>query len=211
MQKVYVHRLVRLPETAKVSQQDAANSYLLSFKHEITNQKFTGKWLKVHSTIFVLHRCLFSGVRWRRRYLPTDKQKLGASILVSWYFGTEKLPTQPTELRKAESYVPLQTCWTVAWDWTRFLPSFFPTSSPNSCSIRLGCCSQLLQTVANTVAIILQIPLLTTGLRGWFLNIICFPQRMRERYWQEVRSRTAVPCTFTDSIASIHISNEFIF
>lgn len=127
-------------------------------------------------------------------------------MLVSRYCGTAELPTQPAELRKEESYVPLwRQCGSKQGS------PHYSSTSLNSCKIRLSCCSQLLQTAANTVAVILQIPLLATGLQGWFLNTICLPQRVTERYHQEVWSSTAAACTLTGSIASAPIRNVLTF
>lgn len=122
----------------------------------------------------------------------------------------KKLSTEPTEHRKAGNDVPFRPHQTGTEHGFSCFP-FFPTPYPNSCSIRLSCCPQLLPTAANTAAIILQIPLLATGLRDWLLNITCFPQRGRECYWQEVKSRTAAACTLTDSCVSTQTSNEFTF
>lgn len=121
-------------------------------------------------------------------------------------------PTQPTELREAGSSISPQTHRRGAWDWTsRFLwVFFFPLYLLQTAAISDLVVAHSFSKEQQTVwQIILQIPLSTTGLQGWFLNIICSLQGVLLTRSQEQSCR--VGCGLTDSIDSLHISTEFIF
>lgn len=131
-------------------------SLFIAFKREIPRHKFTDKLLKAHNTVFIcIDVCSPHWLRQQSTQLPPEQQKLAPSILVSRYSGSEESPHAAKWAQTGRKFHPSPNTPKGSVGLNVEVPSgvfFFCTSSPNSCDIRLGCCSQLLQRAANTVA-----------------------------------------------------------
>lgn len=151
---MFKHLLARLPERAVLSQQDAP--YLLSLNVRFPDRSsLTNDWRHTTLYLFCIAVCSSDWLRQQRTQLPVEQQKVGPSFLVSRYFGSEESPHAANCAQRSRKFYlsPNTPKGSVGLNVKVPLGLFFPpVSSPNSCDIRLGCCSQLLQRAANSVA-----------------------------------------------------------
>lgn len=102
---MYTHLLARLPERAVVSQQDGL--YLLSLNVRFPNRgSLTNGWGHTTLYLFCTDVCSPDWLRQQSTQLPTEQQKLGPSILVSRYFGTEESPHAASWAQRSRKLYP---------------------------------------------------------------------------------------------------------
>lgn len=126
--------------------------------------------------LFYKDICSPDWLRQQSTQLPTEQYKPGPSILVSRYFGTEESPHAANWAQKSRKLYssPNMPKGGVGLNVRVPLGVFFFLHLLQTAAISdLVAAHNFAKEQQILWQIIFQIPLSTTGLQGWFLNIIC--------------------------------------